>query len=392
MHKTYRYKPRYAGRRLPLPVKGLALIFLLCAVVRLFSVLGAEDASANYMSNLVSNDSVIDSILRFELGYSNKETNVSLASLFLDTGILDDTTQAAVTDDIPSSETPVSGENGIPFVFDPGLFYNDWEDVKTESDDIPDVITLPAGKTDASTIAINNKTEYAVDTTALLSEPLNITLTGDSPAVLIIHTHGSEAYLPDANDKYEESDPYRTQQKEYSVIRIGDELASALAKQGISFIHDRGVYDYPSYNGSYTRSYEAIQSYLKKYPSIKMVIDLHRDALEAKDGTPYKTIAQFGDTTCSQVKFVVGTDFSGLTHPNWRENLKLALHIQQAMNTQYPSLAKPITLHQLRYNQQATTGSMLVEIGSTGNTLQESLTAIRCFADSLSTVVLDLYK
>ena len=143
---------------------------------------------------------------------------------------------------------------------------------------------------------------------------------------------------------------------------------------------------------SYSRSYESIQSYLDMYPSIKIVIDLHRDAIQAADGTVYKTIAQVEDTTCAQVMMVMGTDAAGLNHPNWRENLKLALQLQNEMNTLYPSLAKPIWLSEYRYNQQATPGSMLVEIGCTGNTLEEALAAVRYFADAASNVILGLYE
>ena len=172
---------------------------------------------------------------------------------------------------------------------------------------------------------------------------------------------------------------------------VGDELASEFVKRGIAVIHDRNVYDYPSYVASYSNSYEAIQSYLDTYPSIKIVIDLHRDHIEDDDGKVYRTIAQIGNTTCAQVMFVMGTDSSGLNHPKWDENLKLALHMQSEMNTLYPSLAKPIKLSEFRYNQQATTGSMIVEVGCTGNTLQEALTAARYFADAASNVILGLY-
>ena len=210
----------------------------------------------------------------------------------------------------------------------------------------PNIITKPVQAVSPEAIAMDNKTDYAIDTAALLKEPLKVTLAENEPTVLIIHTHSSEAYMPDGKDQYVPSDPYRTQEKAQSIIRVGDELTSAFEKAGISVIHDSGVYDYPSYNGCYNRSYDAIESYLKKYPSIKIVIDLHRDAIEDADGNVYRTIAQVGNTTCSQILFVMGTNFSGLNHPNWKENLKLALHIEQEMNTLYPSLAKPIELSQ----------------------------------------------
>jgi stage II sporulation protein P len=403
LQKTYRYKPRgaaaprFSAASIPLAVKGLALLFLFCVVIRLFSALGPEAAPQKYMSGLAANDSFVDGILDFELGgVGRPDSDISLMSMILDPSILTpDTPVADVSSTIPappSAEAEIAGDigegNGV------GLYYNDWreseDNTEGNTENKPNIIMTP--NTSPDYIAVNNQTDYTVDTAALLKEPLDITLSGDSPAVLVLHTHGSEAYMPDGDDQYVESDYYRTQDKAQSIIRVGDELCSELAKRGIAFIHDRNVYDYPSYSGCYNRAYEAIQAYLKEYPSIKIVIDMHRDAIEDKEGNVYRTIAQVGDTTCAQAMFVMGTNFSGLEHPNWKENFKLALHIQDEMNTLYPSLAKPIKLSQYRFNQQATTGSMIIEVGSIGNTLQEALTAVRYFADALSNVVLGLYE
>lgn len=172
------------------------------------------------------------------------------------------------------------------------------------------------------------------------------------------------------------------------MIRVGDRLSEFLEKRGISVLHDRELYDYPSYTGSYTRSMESIEEYLNKYPDIKVVIDLHRDALEESDGTIHRTSAEINDTICSQVLLIVGSSFSGLEHPDWQENLKFALHLQADMNDKYPGLTRPVTISQYRYNQHATTGSLIVEIGCTGNTLQESLTSVEYFADCLGDVLL----
>lgn len=373
-------------------VKGLALILFLCVAIRVFSSIGADTISKNYMTRLVANESFVESILNFELGTNGMSDSTTLASILLDSTIFSPDTTAAVLNSAPPDESPAPAENtvGHAYIDDVSLYYNMWP-TQNNNTPAPDIITKPAGITSIDTIAINNKTDFVVDTAALLKEPINFSLSKDGPVVLIIHTHGSEAYMPDGSDQYVESDPYRTQDTSKSVTRIGDELAAAFEEKGISAIHDSGVYDYPSYNGSYTRSCSAIQSYLKKYPSIKIVIDLHRDAI-GTDDTVYKTIAQIGDTTCSQIMFVMGTNDPARPHPNWRENFKLAAHIQQEMNKLYPSLAKPIELSTLRYNQQLTQGSMIIEVGSIGNTLQESLAAVRYFADAASAVLLGLYK
>jgi stage II sporulation protein P len=406
---------RISAARAPLAVKGLALIFVLCVAVRLFSSIGSGDGSEQYMSSLLASGSFSSRVLDFELcGPAPTDGGDGLPALILGsvfhtyrsgTGAQAEASaspqvsaQASAQASAGPETTPEQLEDSI------GLYYNmDDENTAGASagpgqsaapDEGPNSFVTPnivTGKAEPSDLFIKNYTSYDVDIAALLDEPLNIALSGDSPAVLILHTHSSEAYMPDGEDQYTASDTFRTQEKQHSVIRVGDELASEFVKRGIAVIHDRNVYDYPSYQASYTHSYEAIEWYLETYPSIRIVIDLHRDHIEDDDGSVYRTIAQIGDTTCSQVMFVMGTDDAGLSHPNWRENLKLALHMQNEMNTLYPSLAKPIKLSDLRYNQQATTGSMLIEVGSTGNTLQEALTAVRYFAEAASNVILGLY-
>ncbi|MDO4741696.1 MAG: stage II sporulation protein P, partial [Eubacteriales bacterium] len=204
--------------------------------------------------------------------------------------------------------------------------------------------------------------------------------------VLIVHTHGSEAYTPDAVDRYEASDIYRTEDERYNVIRVGDELARELEKYGLTVHHDRNIYDYPSYTGSYTRSGEAVSAHLAAHPETAIVIDLHRDAL-GTDDIVYKTVATLEGESSSQLMFVVGTDESGLAHPGWEDNLALALRLQQAVVARYPTLARPILLVRERYNQHLTPGSLILEVGSSGNSLQEALSAVRLFAAAVGPVM-----
>lgn len=81
----------------------------------------------------------------------------------------------------------------------------------------------------------------------------------------------------------------------------------------------------------------------------------------------------------SQVMLLVGTNASGLYHPYWEENLRLAVYLQDAVNAAHPTLMRPITLVNERYNQHLTRGSLIIEVGSSGNTLQEAIRAVRCF-------------
>ena len=160
---------------------------------------------------------------------------------------------------------------------------------------------------------------------------------------------------------------------------------------GLHVIHDREIYDYPSYTGSYTRSAQAIANWLADYPSIRMVIDVHRDAL-GENGTVYKTMAEEDGVCASQVMMLIGTDESGLAHSGWRDNLALAVYLQQAVSTAHPTLMRPVQLVPQRYNQHLTPGSMILEVGSSGNTLQEALAAVRLFGASAAPALLALVE
>ena len=240
-------------------------------------------------------------------------------------------------------------------------------------------------------IRVDNNTQFSIDTARLLTEGPALRLQAGSPQILIIHTHSSEAYTMDDFDRYEASDTSRTQDVKYNIIRVGDVLTEALESYGLDVIHDREIYDYPSYTGSYTRCGEAISRYLETYPELSIVIDVHRDAIGSGD-VVYKTVAEDEDISCAQTMFVVGTNESGLDHPHWEENLKLALYLQAAVHLKHPTLQRPIKLVRERYNQQLTTGSLILEVGSNGNTLQEALSAVRFFAEGAGPALAKLIK
>lgn len=230
-------------------------------------------------------------------------------------------------------------------------------------------------------LTIKNQTGYKADIGSLLVGGPGLTLAAEGPQVLIIHTHSSEAYTQSGLDKYEESDAGRTEDTRYNIVRVGDELAAVFEQAGLRVIHDRGIYDYPSYTGSYTRSGQAVADWLREYPSIGVVIDVHRDAL-GSNGTVYKTMAEEEGVCASQAMLLIGTDESGLAHGAWRENLALAVYLQQAVSAAHPTLMRPVQLVPQRYNQHLSTGSMILEVGSSGNTLQEALAAVRLFGAS----------
>jgi len=232
---------------------------------------------------------------------------------------------------------------------------------------------------------LDNDTYYNIDAEALLSAGPELTLPAEGYQILIIHTHGTEAYAQDPDDPYEESGEARTTDPAYSVIRVGDELTAALEEYGLNVLHCTTLFDHPGYNGSYVRSGEAIEEYLSAYPGIQMVIDLHRDAI-GDDSVSYKTLANIDGVYAAQLLFVMGSDVN-LEHPNWKNNLALALTLQQAANSRYGTLMRPTNLCDYRYNQQLTPGSVLLEVGTAANTLEEALCAVRLFAETAGPVL-----
>jgi len=222
------------------------------------------------------------------------------------------------------------------------------------------------------------------DLLALLEEGWSLTLPEEGPQILILHSHSTEAYAPEGEDVYEASDPGRTTDKGQNVIRVGDELARVLEEAGFAVLHDTALYDYPSYNGAYSRSRAAAEDWLEQYPGIRVVIDLHRDAL---GGAKTRCSLPEGED-CAQVMLVLTTGESGLYHPNWRENVKLGLELQAEMEETVPGLARPLLLSPARYNEQLSPGYLLLEVGSDANTLREALEAARRFGACAAEVLL----
>ena len=224
---------------------------------------------------------------------------------------------------------------------------------------------------DAALVSVNNTCGYTADPKALLTKPLTWDLTQGGPTVLIVHTHGTESY--EKTESYQESSAYRTTDTSYNVVSVGAQLKKILEENGIGVIHDTAMHDYPSYTGSYNHSRKSIQQYLKEYPSIQMVLDIHRDSVTGSDGKQKRYTLSTEDGTAAQVMLVVGTDANGLTHPDWEENMALAMKLHAQLEKENPGLCRDISFRPQRFNQDLTPGSLLLELGSAGNTRQEAL-------------------
>ena len=233
-------------------------------------------------------------------------------------------------------------------------------------------------------ILIKNETNYSIDVSQMLSSPLPFTLGKKEPEILILHTHATESYTPEGDDYYDNTKSDRTQDVTRNVVKIGECMAEIFRENGIETLHDTTLHDYPNYNGSYANSLKTGEEYLKDYPSIKMIIDVHRDAIVYSDGTKAKVITEINGKKAAQLMFVIGTDAGGLEHPDWRKNLQLSIKLQNTIEEKFPGLMRGINLRKERFNEHLTTGSMILEVGTSGNTLDEAIYGAQCAAKAIA--------
>ena len=232
-------------------------------------------------------------------------------------------------------------------------------------------------------VYIKNSTTYSVNAKELLTQPLKYSKS-DDPTVLILHSHATESYKPTDANYYKPTDTDRTQDTKYNVVRVGEEMAKVLKEAGINVIHEKKLHDYPDYNSSYLNSLKTVSNYIKKYPSIQVVLDIHRDAMVRGDNTLVKAVTEADGQKVAQVMLVCGCDLLGLEHPNWRDNLSFAVKLQNEMNSLYPCLARPIDFRKERFNQHMTPNSLIVEVGSNANSLEEAILGGKCAASALA--------
>jgi len=342
-----------------LPKKWMVLILALALMLRVLSTVQPE-AVKRLFSRLGTNEVLLSKSLHSQLGGDTMQE-------FLPPSL------------IPSyeeEEAPISA-----WVFSPP--------VPRKTDAFPiKAIQIdpksPSGYVTHGNIYLKNDSSKEIDLKSYLSAPLPFTLSGKGPHVLIIHTHGSESYFPEGKDTYTPDDVERTSDKNYNVVRVGREIKEILLSRGISVVHDTNLYDSPSYNGSYTRALEGIRRALTNHPGITVVLDIHRDAMTAKDGVKYKTSAVVNGEQAAQMMLVLSTGESGLSHPDWQENLKLGVKLQGRLSDKYPGLMRPINLRKDRFNMHATKGSLLIEVGTSANSLSEALNAARPLAEELA--------
>lgn len=227
-----------------------------------------------------------------------------------------------------------------------------------------------------SGVKIKNETSFQINE-AILEKQINI----NRENITIFHTHTCESYTPSETYPYEQTGNFRTTDLFYSVARVGDELTNHLTEYGFNVVHDKTYHDYPAYTGSYNRSKVTVENLLKTNPS-DIIIDLHRDAIGSKSN--YDPSVKIGNDVGSQLMFVIGTNGGGLYHPDWQSNLKFAIEVQQKANEMYPGLFKPIIVRNSRYNQHLGKAACIIEVGATGNTLEQTITSMKYLAKVLN--------
>ena len=237
----------------------------------------------------------------------------------------------------------------------------------------PDKLTFGA----AEIPSVQYFCDYRPDLEALLTQDLDFSLRDDSPTVLILHSHATESYSGTKN--------YRSLDDRENMIAIGAEIARVLEESGIRVLHDQNYHDHPDYNASYPSARSCIRSYLERYPTIQMVLDIHRDASDSPSGQLI-TSATVGGQKSAQLMMVVGTDAGGNTHPDWQENLSLALKLTTLLEQENPGISRPISLRSERFNMDLTAGSLLIEVGAAGNTLAEAKIAANALAQAIVTL------
>ncbi len=295
-------------------------------------------------------------------------------------------------EDIERSDTKVTSRSGITRLLNMELLIIE-DDIKKEENieknlekeneeervttDIKDTYTNTYG-----TVTVKNLTENIKLTESILTPDYNISNKKD---IIIYHTHTCESYTPTKENSYTASGNFRTTDLNYSVVRVGRELKSNLEKYGYNVVQSEEKHDYPAYTGSYSRSLTTVESLLKQNPETEIVFDIHRDAVGST--STYAPTVEINGEKVAQLMFVIGTNDGGGKHPNWQNNLKFAVKVQEKANEMYPGLFRSINLRSATFNQKVTNAASIIEVGATGNTLEEATVSMKYLAEVLNEIL-----
>lgn len=253
---------------------------------------------------------------------------------------------------------------------------------------------LSSGKYLVEKVAVKNSAQKDIDIQKQFAALPNITVRDDdTPQVLILHTHTTECYLGYDAGYYNADDPTRTRDESKNMIAVGEAIAQQLRTAGIGVIHDTTEHDYPQYNGAYSRSLATATRIIKQNPNIVAVLDIHRDSIMRSETEKVKPTVMINGKKAAQLMILSSvSNTAAVPHPKWQENLRFALQLQNRLNTQYEGLMRPLNLVGARYNQHLAPASMLVEVGSDVNTLEEAVYAGELFGEQFAELLISLKK
>ncbi len=222
---------------------------------------------------------------------------------------------------------------------------------------------------------VNNHANLNIDFNQILNQNVNFKLEKENtPKVLVMHTHTSESYMDKDQGFYYKNTSFRSTNSRRNILLVGEAICSSLENNGIKTIHNSKYHDTPMFTGSYRRSAETVSKILEKNPSIKIILDIHRDTIEYKDKRKVKPTFKINNKKAAQIMIIAGCDKNkNLNHPNWEQNLSFALKLQKKIEDLYPGMTRPLLFTNARYNQHLTSGSILIEVGSDANTLEEAV-------------------
>lgn len=363
-------------------IKTTIIIAVVIGFVRYFSTAKENITKHTQIIEADSLTSILDttipgiaSVNKEEVG--KERVNILKTALTVELGMLD----SLENKDIPienqtnttDEQTDVTDEENYNKEGEPVQEAKTGLKTEVQSSNVPEKYTSKYNE-----VKIKNETEYK-----LTQEILTPNVTVNKENILIFHTHTCESYTPSEKYQYKQTGNYRTKDKNYTVVTVGRELDRQLKSYGYNVIHDETYHDYPSYTGSYSNSYATVTKLLEQNKNTDVVIDLHRDAISDYS---YAPTVKIGDEYAAQLMFVMGGNISK-EHPNWQQNLKFAVKIQEKANEMYPGLFKPIILRYASYNQQTAKAACIIEVGSTGNTMDQALVSMKYLSKVISEVV-----
>ncbi len=367
------------------------IIILLCTCLLLFGNMGGNRAP------------VINNVIAQMTGFVIKNNFLDMSFLFegasIPTGGLLEFTEGVLYPDknvtvkpsVKPDDTEAESNSGISL---DTIYKFDYTAVPSGHTPI---IPMDLSLTSYGPAYIHNSTGLFPNTEMLLNMdfsdriPLEY-LSSSSPTVLIIHTHGTEAYSKNGAISYldDGGELARTDDSQKNVVAVGSALTAALEKKGIKSVHCEIMHDKNGYREAYERAEETIRSYLKRYPSIKLVIDLHRDSVVKSSGELVRPVTVVDGKAAAQIMCVVGSNWGGENNDKWETNLALALKLRQELNDSSQSLCRPVYLKEATYNQEIAPYSLLLEVGASGNSIEEALLSAELIADALKNVIKEI--